>query len=255
MKKTATKGLRGRFAAGIAGAALVVALPSAGLAVGLLNDGLSTTASSVVASFATFTPASADPELAAMLEARSNGAARMMRFTPAGSLSAEDRSVTVVMRVDNEIMQAISVRNAIGTARSDAVSSAANSITGTRYNLGLARGYRSFAEAPALSQTLTAAAIPDLSDFEPGPGVREEPSRFAARIALEEGSSAAPSSPQTLDALVDQRLDVAGSYRLTRNLDVRAGVRYEQDRSRLSQVPNLEQQDSQAVYVGTQFRF
>jgi hypothetical protein len=32
-------------------------------------------------------------------------------------------------------------------------------------------------------------------------------------------------------------------------------VRYEQDRNRLNRVPNVEQQDSQAVYVGTQFRF
>ena len=256
MSRPSTKGRKGRFAAGFAVAALVVGLPSAGLAVGLLNDSaLTSTTASAVGSFTSFTPASADPELAAMLEARNGGSTRMMRFTPAGALSAEDRSVTVVVRVDNDVMQAISVRNAIGAARNEPVAVATNSITATRYNLGLARGYRSFAEAPALSQTLSAAAIPDLSDFEPAPGVREEPSRFAARIALEEGRSAAPAAPQTLDSVVDQRLDVAGSYRLTRNLDVRAGVRYEQDRNRLAPVPNLDQQDSQAVYVGTQFRF
>lgn len=256
VSRAATKGHKGRFAAGLAAAALVVGLPSAGLAVGLLHDSaLGTITAGAVGSFTSFTPASVDPQLAAMLEARKSGATRMMRFTPAGALSAEDRSVTVVVRVDNEVMQAISVRNAIGSVRSDTVSVAANSIAATRYNLGLARGYRSFAEAPALSQTLSSAAIPDLSDFEPAPGVRQEPSRFAARVALEEGRSAAPAAPQTRDSVVDQRLDVAGSYRLTRNLDVRAGVRYEQDRNRLSQAPDFDQQDSQAVYIGTQFRF
>ena len=251
-----TKGLRGRFAAGVAGVALVVGVPSAGLAVGLLDDGAFASGSLAnVGSFASFTPASADPELARMIESRS-GTTRMMRFTPAGAISAEDRSVTVVVRVDGEAAQAISVRNAIGMVRGEAPAEASNSITATRYNLGLARGYRSFAAAaPALSQPLSSAAIPDLAEFEPAPGVREEPSRFAARIALEEGRTAAPAAPQTLDATGDQRIDVAGSYRLTRNLDVRAGVRYEQDRNRLSPVPDLEQQDSQAVYIGTQFRF
>jgi hypothetical protein len=47
---------------------------------------------------------------------------------------------------------------------------------------------------------------------------------------------------------------VAGSYSLTRNLDITAGVRIEQDRD-LIPVPDLDQQDSQAVYIGTQFRF
>lgn len=251
-----TWGRKGRLAAGLAGAALVVGLPSAGLAVGLLDSGtFSRDALPTVGSLASFTPASADPDLARMIEAR-RGSARMMRFTPAGAMTAEDRSVTVVVRVDGEAAQAISVRNAIAMARNEPAAESANSITATRYNLGLARGYRSFAAAaPALSQPLSNAAIPDLAQFEPTPGLREEPSRFAARIALEEGRTAAPAAPQTLDAAGDQRIDVAGSYRLTRNLDVRAGVRYEQDRNRLSPIPNLDQQDSQAVYIGTQFRF
>jgi hypothetical protein len=184
---TGAKGSRFRFVAGIAGAALVVGLPSAGLAVGLIDDdSLAARTLADVGSFATFTPASADPALTRMIESRSGGTARLMRFTPAGAMTADDRSVTVVVRVDGEAAQAISVRNAIGSVRADQVAEAASSIAPTRYNLGLARGYRSFAEPPALSQRLSAAAIPDLSEFEPSRGVREEESRFAARIALEE---------------------------------------------------------------------
>lgn len=245
--------LRARAATGIAGLALL-GLPGAVLAVGLAGEAPSALVGAD--GLATFTPASADPDLARLIEARNGGKARLMRFTPAGAVSSADRSVTVVVRVDGEAAQAISVRNAIGTVRGEVVAEAGSSITATRYNLGLARGYRSFAQAaPALSQPLSSASIPDLSEFEPSPGVREVPSRFAARIALEEGRATAPSAPQSLDSVGDQRLDVAGSYRLSRNLDVRAGVRYEQDRNRLSPIPSVEQQDSQAVYVGTQFRF
>lgn len=250
MTRKSTFGLKSRLAAGIAGAALVVAIPTAGLAVNLLGDDAVTAPDT----FASFTPASADPRLAEMIQARSGSKLRMMRFTPAGSNSSADRAVTVAVRIDDEAAQAISVRSAINSVREPAAL-AGSQITSTRYNLGLARGYRRFAQAPALSQPLSNAAIPDLSDFEPSSQTREEPSRFAARIALGEEERAAPASPQTLDSIVDQSLDVAGSYRLTRNIDVTAGVRYQQDRDRRSALPNVEQQDSQAVYIGTQFRF
>ena len=53
----------------------------------------------------------------------------------------------------------------------------------------------------------------------------------------------------------DQTVDVVSSYRLTRNIDVTAGVRYSSsDRDRLLPLTD-GRQDNQAVYVGTQFRF
>jgi hypothetical protein len=250
------KGLRlkGRIAATLAGAALAVGVPSAVLATGLLDAGTG------LSTFVSFTPAAANPDLARMIAERGNPNGRMMRFTPAGAVSSQDRSVTVAVRVDDHTVQAISVRNAIANAR-DLVPESTRRIVSTRYDLGLARGYSSFAQAPtpAVSRALTnvgsSAAIPDLADFVPSPGLRDEPSRFAARIALEQEGRTAQPAQQTRDTAVDQRLDVAGSYRLTRNLDVTAGVRYEQDRDRLDDVPSVEQQDSQAVYIGTQFRF
>ncbi|TIX48993.1 hypothetical protein [Alteraurantiacibacter aquimixticola] len=245
--------MKNRLAAGIAGIVMLVGVPSAGLAVGLLDADAVAAARNGLASF---TPSSADPRMVRMLESRGVATSGLVRFTPAGSDATSDRSVTVAVRVDEETAQAISVRNAISSARSEAVAEASAKIATSRYNLGLARGYRSFAQAaPALSQPLSNAAIPDLSEFEPAPGVREEPSRFAARIALEEAERPATSAPQTLDSLGDQSLDVAGSYRLTRNLDVRAGIRYQQDRDGRTTLPDLEQKDSQAVYIGTQFRF
>lgn len=236
-------------------ALLAVALPSAGFAFGALVDAPQP---SMREAFIAFTPADADPRMARFV-AQNGSDARMMRFTPAGvAASQEARSITVAVRIDDITANALGGRSAIGGANGEAA--VPLRVTPTRYNLGLARGYSSFAQstaapapaAPVLSRSLSRADIPDLAEFAPSPGVRHEPSRFAARVELEETRRA--DSEAAGQRLSDQMLDVGGSYRLTRNLDITAGVRYEQDRD-LIPVPNLDQQDSQAVYVGTQFRF
>lgn len=252
----ATNGIAGKLALGAGAFVLAASLPSAVYAVGELADG---DAPGVSSSFASFTPASVDPQLAQIIAERSSSRARMMRFTPAGaSESGESRSVTVAVRLGAQSAQAIS---GIDGSRESADGESRLRIASTRYNLGLARGYRSFAQAPAqtpaqlsaMSTSLSSAQIPDLAEFRPSPGVRDEPSRFAARVELEEGAASARAS-QGAARLGDQMVDVGGSYRLTRNLDVTAGVRYQQEPD-LRALPELDKQDSQAVYIGTQFRF
>lgn len=244
--------LAGRLALGAGAAMLAAAAPSAVLATGFFSkDG----ASGV---FATFTPASADPRMARFVAQNRSAETRMMRFTPAGaSASRNDRSVTVAVRIDQEVAQVIAGRSGNDRAARDVPASGGLRIAASRYDLGVARGYNSFAEQaagrPALSSTLSDAGIPDLSEFEPSPGVRSDPSRFAARIALDEGRPTVRAG-EAVSRTTDQMLDVGGSYRLTPNLNVRAGVRYEQDRD-LSPLPSIDHLDSQAVYVGTQFRF
>lgn len=244
------------MAATVAAGALVLgSLPTAGLALGVLGEGVSLPAAG---SFAALTPASVDPRLAAFVSERSNGRARLMRFTPAGVAERESRSVTVAIRIDEEAARAISVRSAISSAQEQVAGAAAVRIAPTRYNLGLSRGYQSFAKPSerevTLSRSLSEAGIPDLADFRPSPGAKPDESRFAARIAVEEEAKSG-ASPRSIDSRSDQAVDVAGSYRLTRNLDVTAGVRYSQERDRLAPLAEPAQQDSQAVYVGTQFRF
>lgn len=245
--------LAGRLALGAGAAMLAAAAPSAVLATGFFGkDG----ASGV---FATFTPASADPRMAQLVAQSSSGERRMMRFTPAGaSATRNDRSVTVAVRIDQEVASVISGRaGADRVNKKDAPASSGLRIAATRYDLGIARGYNSFAEQPAgrptLSSSLSDAQIPDLSEFEPSTGARSAPSRFAARIALDQNKPAMRSG-EAVSRTADQMLDVGGSYRVTPNINVRAGVRYEQDRD-LAPLPSLEHQDSQAVYLGTQFRF
>jgi hypothetical protein len=252
--KKATR-MNGRLAASLAAGALVLAgLPTAGFALGVLDDGVSLAANG---NFAALTPARIDPKLARFVAERSSGASRPMRFTPAGIAARPSRSVTVAVRIDSEAARAISVRSAIASAREQSFGDSPLRIAPTRYNLGISRGYQNFAKAtpaPTLSRSLSEAGIPDLADFRPTAGAKPDESRFAARIAVEEEAKAG-AAPRTIDSRGDQALDVAGSYRLTRNLDVTAGVRYSQERDRLAPLADPAKQDNQAVYVGTQFRF
>lgn len=239
---------KGRLIAGAAVACVLAAgVPSAGFAIEALGGTERLAASA-------FTPASADPRIA-RLAARADRGARLMRFTPAGAAERSARPVTVAVRIDEQAARAISVRSAIAAANEPAIGAAPTlRITPARYNLGLARGYESFAKtpvaaaaaAPVVSSTLSSAAIPDLATFRPAPGVAEQPSRFAPRVAPDEGPRVDPN---------EQAVDLGGSYRLTRNINVTAGVRYSQERDRLAPVADTAKKDSQAVYVGTQFRF
>ncbi|MBS1240459.1 MAG: hypothetical protein H6R45_1165 [Proteobacteria bacterium] len=229
------------------GAALLVAAPSAGLAVGAIDGNSVRTA--LGSGLGPFTPASMDPRLAQLM----GNSGKQMRFTPAGAANRTGRSITVAVRVDEDTARAISVRQVLAAAGDTEMGLAAPRIAATRYNLGLSRGYQSFARAPEISKNLSDAAIPDLAAFKPSPGAKDKPSRFNARIALEAEEKAGRDA-RTREALGDQMVDVGGSYSLTRNLDVTAGVRYSQDRDRLAPIEDGKQ-DSQAVYVGTQFRF
>ncbi|MBV7265388.1 hypothetical protein [Erythrobacter ani] len=232
---------------GMAGA-LMLALPTASLAVvGLGPDGSAEDASA----FDFFTPASVDPDLAARVagKAREKG----IRFTPARANPAlSGKTVTVAIRVDADTAQAISVRSAINSAPGAGQSIA--SLKSSKFNLGTARGYQSFAREIELPSNVRNLSIPDLTEFEPAkPQAVDKPSRLQPRIELED-KAVAGRSPNTLDALGSQTVDVGGSFSLSPNLDVTAGVRYSQERERLDPLTNSVQ-DSQAVYVGTQIRF
>ncbi|MFN2099487.1 hypothetical protein [Altererythrobacter sp. MF3-039] len=247
-KKRHTSGKSGGFPALLAGAAMALAIPSAGLAVataGLTAPSLSE------ATLAQFTPAKVDPQLAQRVAkvARDKG----IRFTPAELGTRSSRSVTVAVRVDDETARAITVRSALQSAASQ-MGQGTVTLAPTRYNLGVSRGYQSFAKPIALPKNVNRLSMPDLATFKPREATApEKPNRFQPRIALEEEERAGR-TPNTLQGLGEQSVDVGGAYRVTRNLDVTAGVRLSQDRDRLAPLTDAVQ-DNQAVYVGTQFRF
>lgn len=236
-------------AALIAGAVCLLALPSAVLALSSTIE-MRGDNNADRGNLGAFTPASVDPRLARQISVASLPKGQVFRFTPAGISTRSDRSVTVAVRVDAATARAITVRKDLGpTAPVIASITAPVRIAPTAYNLGVARGYQNF----SLAQDLRRIDMPDISAFTPSGGVKDAPSRFNPRLSLDAREKTGR-SPRTFEAGGEQTVDVGGSLRVGRNLDVTAGVRYSQERDRL--VPLTDgKQDSQAVYVGTQFRF
>jgi hypothetical protein len=238
----------------LCGAVSVLALPSAVLAFSARFDsGLPGTAAN--AGDYGFIPAVVDPRLARSITVRALAKGRSFRFTPAAMPTGMDRSVvTVAVRLNEGNAQSLAQSLALhqpGTGASAEVDTALR-IAPTAYSLGAARGYRSFAQNVAPTAPIRQLAAPDLASYQPKPGVTNDPSRFAPRITLDEREKTGR-SPRTFEQS-DQQVDLGGSYRVTRNLNVTAGVRYSSDRDRLRPLTD-GRQDSQAVYVGTQFRF
>jgi hypothetical protein len=250
----------------MAGAVFVLALPSAVLA---FSTRIDLPAEGIAANQGLngFGPGSVDPRLARVLAASpSRGKGPMFRFTPAGLATRPSRSVTVAVRVDAVTARSITVRAAIGrpsqpTAQITMAPGVASlGIAPTAYNLGVSRGYQGFApgvQSYALGQDIRKLDMPDLSSFrsadKPGDGPAGTPSRLAARISLDDHERAGR-APRTLESVGTQTVDLGGSYRLSRNLDVTAGLRYQRDRDRLN--PQADgKADTQAVFVGTQFHF
>ena len=234
----------------LAAAGLAFGIPSTGLAVVAFSDPQATP---MQGDFGIFTPATVDPQLARRVQQQIG--AEGIRFTPAGNKAAGKRTVTVAVRMDGQTARAITLRNAIENVPSARETiTASTSIAPTRYDLGIARGYQSFARPTSLPDSVRKIDMPDLSRFEPaGPTAPDKPSRFQPRIALQDRENVGRSQG-TLEGQLSPSVDVGGAYRVTRNLDVTAGVRLSQDRDRIDPLTDSAQ-DSQAVYVGTQFRF
>lgn len=207
-----------------------------------------------------FTPASVDPRLVAQLRAVGHG--KLLRFTPAGSETRPDRAVTVAIRVDGQGAEGFTVRGNLASVIG-APGLAALRIAPAAYSLGAARGYQSFAAAaPGIGAGTGTVSLPrierldapDLRSFTPaGANAAVNPGRLAPRIQLDEKDRTGR-APRTLENQGDYQVDLGGSYRLARNFNVTAGIRYSSERDRLRPLTDGKQ-DSQAVYVGTQFRF
>lgn len=224
----------------------LLALPSAVLAFSSRFDLIQTSSPIVDGGFQ---PAAVDPRLARSITVRALSKDRTFRFTPAATPSRPDGEVTVAVRVDGR---------ALGLRSSTAVDAGKGQgglgIAPTVYSLGAARGYRSFAQSAvaAAAPQFRPVELPDLASFQPKQPAPDKPSRFSPRLELDERQKTGR-SPRTFEQS-DQTVGVGGAYRVTRNLDVTAGVRVTSDRDRLLPLTDGKQ-DNQAVYVGTQFRF
>ena len=190
--------------------------------------------------------------LAPAISVSSLGKGQMFRFTPAGNANRPDRSVTVAVRVDPQIGQAILVRAARPAIAASTPGITPLQIAPTAFSLGVSRGYQSFAQGIVPAGESRKTDTPELAQIGLAPAGKDDSSRFAPRIVLDD-KLAPGRAPRTFSDNEDQ-VDLGGSYRLGRNIDVTAGVRYSQERDRLRPVTDGKK-DGQAVYVGTQFRF
>lgn len=192
-----------------------------------------------------FTPAAADPKLAAVL-ARSGLPESSFRFTPSESRSGSNRAITVAVRARSTRSARTAERAAAGAIALPTVS-----LAPIAYNLGVSVGWRRFAVSGEMTKV----------DLVSQPGGREQADigisytgkRASGRLRAA-GDRPLANAPALVGADPSYSIDVGGSYSLTRNLDVTAGVRYKTERDRLPRLTD-ERRDSQAVYVGTAFRF
>ncbi|MGE5561731.1 MAG: porin [Bacillota bacterium] len=192
-----------------------------------------------------FTPANADPKLAAALAGKGLSLTDF-RFTPAPA-KGRPSQVRVAIRAR------VNAPTGAAVAQAGLPTAAVNALTPSTYNLGVAVGWRRFA---------VSGDVAKVKDADPAIGGRESAvvgvsyslsNRLSTRVAV--GADRTTGNP--LPALRhgdNVSLDVGSSYSLSRHLAVTGGVRYNIERDRLSALQD-DRRDSQAVYIGTAFKF
>ena len=191
-----------------------------------------------------FTPANADPKLAATFAGRGLSMADF-KFTPAPA-KGRPSQVRVAIRA-----RAVTPQDG-QLAQTAAATGAVSALTPSTYNLGVAVGWRRFA---------LAGDVAKVKEADPALGARESRvvgvsyslKRFTGRLAV----GTERSEGQALPALRkpdNVSLDLGGSYSLSRKVALTGGVRYKVEHDRLSALQD-DRRDSQAVYIGTAFKF
>jgi hypothetical protein len=228
----------GKAAAMLAAAALVMT-PAMGLAAASKQRPPAISLS--FDKISTFTPAGADPRLAAIFAGRAPSIGDF-KFTPA---PAKGRP--------SQVRVAVRARGGATPARpvEVAVASPVSNLTPAQYDLGVAVGWKRFAVSGNVGRT--SSPDPVIGTRETAVvGVSYNLKKFTGRVAV--GGERNDSRVASLARPDSYSLDVGGSYNISRNIALTGGVRYKIERD---QIPALveDQRDSKAVYVGTAFKF
>jgi hypothetical protein len=196
-----------------------------------------------------FTPAVADPRLAAAL-ARRRGSqiASNFRFTPTAVSAERGRPVRVAVRARAGTPQEV-VRSVVQTA---SASTPVTAITPSSYDLGVSVGWRRFAVSGDVAQTEGGIVPSSRASARVGMSYQAD-SQITGRVQLSAERNEGQQRIVPNDEAV--AVDVGGSYSIARNVDVTGGVRYRIARDRLEPLAGDQRRDSQAVYIGTAFRF
>ena len=192
-----------------------------------------------------FTPANADPKLGAAL-AGNDLALTDFKFTPAPA-KGRPSQVRVAIRARALAPAQTQLASAVPST------AAVNALTPTGYNLGIAVGWKRFAVAGDIAKVKSA---------DQALGGRESAllgvsyslnNRLSTRVAV--GADRATGNPVPALRRGDNvSLDAGASYNLSHRIALTGGVRYNIERDRASAIQD-DRRDSQAVYVGTAFKF
>ena len=130
---------------------------------------------------------------------------------------------------------------------------AVNALTPTGYNLGVAVGWRRFAVAGDVAKVKSAdSAIGGRESAVVGVSYSLS-NKLSTRVAV--GAERSTGNPVAALRHGDNvSLDAGASYNLSRRIALTGGVRYNIERDRMSAFQD-DRRDSQAVYVGTAFKF
>lgn len=237
------RGIKGRLAVAFAAASLV--LP-ASIVIAAPQEKVAKRPPPVSLSFdGGFTPAQADPRLAAALAGRA-ALASDFRFTPAAS-KRRPSQIRIAIRA-----RSTSPAQLAGRARAAATPATGFALTPAAYNLGAAVGWKRFAVSADVARA--ASTTPALTDREGAAvGVSYSLKRFTGRVAASTDRPTTVRSTSIADP-VNYALDVGGAYDISRNLAVTGGVKYKIERDAVATFRD-QRRDSQAVYVGTAFKF
>ena len=195
----------------------------------------------------TFTPAVSDPRLAASIARRGSQIGNEFRFTPAATSNERSRAVRVAIRARANT-PAEAARDVISATSATPVTA----ITPSSYTLGVSLGWRRFAVSGDVAQS-EGGVLPGRREAAQVGMSYQANRRLTGRVAV-----AAERSEGTQRLVTDDEaysVDVGGAFSIARNVDVTAGARYRISRDRLEPMSRDERHDSQAVYVGTVFRF
>ena len=194
-----------------------------------------------------FTPAVGDPRLAAALARRGTAGVVGFRFTPATTSAERSRPVRVAVRA-----RAATPQDAATRVTQTASASPVTAITPTSYNLGASVGWQRFAITGDVAETNGGVVPGRRTQQQVGVSYRAN-RRITARVQ----ASAEQVEGRQRNVAEDQAyaVDVGGSYSIGRNVAVTGGVRYRIARDRLEPLTTDQRRDSQAVYIGTAFRF
>ena len=192
----------------------------------------------------TFTPASADARLAAALGNRTSSLADL-QFTPAPAKGRPSQvRVAIRARANAPVKGAAALAAAGG--------SAPVTLAPESYNLGVAVGWRRFAVSGDVSQT---KGDPALGQRETAlVGVSYSLNRRLTAKAAVGAQRGDPTKSPAIRGTDNVSLDLGSTYSLSKRVAVTGGVRYRIDSERLSTL-NDHRRDSQAVYIGTAFKF